>query len=128
MPAQPRTTAVQLRLAHFLGRVVREGGAWSVVHQGEPIVIHVPREDVLPLWSSEVAARAAQRRGWPQLATGELSLCTLVHELLPSSQEHRISIGICGSTRSEEIITIPADWLERALRAGIETGWRTALD
>jgi len=49
MPVHQQPTAVQLRLAYFLLRVVRAGGAWSVVYQGEPSVIHAPKEDILPL-------------------------------------------------------------------------------
>lgn len=125
----PQPTAVQLQIAHFLCEVVRASAAWSVFHDGEPIVIHAEREDILLLWSSPESARFHQRRSWPRLATGEIPLGGLLTHFLPTAHEHRIAIGIGGSKRGDPVVTIPADWLERALRAGLETGWRpTAPD
>jgi hypothetical protein len=117
-------TSAQLQIARFLRDVVRASAAWCIVHRDEPIVIHAPREDILPLWSCPEVARGSQRRGWPQLAVGELSLCELITHYLPTSHEMGISIGLRVSADDEHVVTIPADWLERALRAGIETGWR----
>lgn len=119
----PPPTPVQLRIARFLCDVVRASGAWTILSGEEPIVVRAPNEDILLLWPRREDAARAQRSGWPMLTIGRIDVGTLVEELLPALHRDGVVIGLGSSLRQDALVTLPPEWLERALRAGIERGW-----
>ena len=115
-------THEQFALAIFLHDVVRADAAFALRNRDEICVIH-GSETILPLWSSERAARRVQRRCWSELRTVGVSIAELLAQHLPRARGDGVAIGI-GIEPDEGLVTIPAEWLERALRAGIERAWR----
>jgi hypothetical protein len=105
----------QFTLALFLREVIRSETAWTFCNDREICVVHTPAETVLVLCSSQRVARYVQRRVRQRLAVTSLSLDELLEHCLPPAREAVVSIGICVE-KGADIVTVPAAWIEKALR------------
>jgi hypothetical protein len=116
-------TPVQFFLTLFLCEVVGAKRAFGIGDAAELSVLRDGTKTFFPVWSSRSVARRAKRRSWPHLRVIEIPLDELML-LVQRAVFEDIEIGIGDAVDELGIITIPAEWLERALRAGIERRWR----
>ncbi|MBM4385235.1 MAG: DUF2750 domain-containing protein [Deltaproteobacteria bacterium] len=118
-----RLTPVQFFLSLFLLEVVGAKRAFTLSLDGDLRVLHDQGETIFPLWSSRSTARRARRKSWPHLRLTEIPLDDLML-LMQRAIAEDVVIGIGDAMEDLGLFWIPADWLERALRAGIERRWR----
>jgi hypothetical protein len=116
-------TPVQFFLTLFLVEVVGKERAFTIGADGNPRVLRDANSTFFPLWSMRSVALRAIRKSWPHLRIVEIALDDLML-LVQRANAEDIDIGIGDAPEDLGMFTIPAEWLERALRAGIERKWR----
>jgi hypothetical protein len=95
--------------------VIGSETAWTFSDGRELCVVHTPAETVLVLCTSRQVARRIQRRVGRPLQVMSLSIDDLLEHTLAPAEREGVAIGVCVEWM-DDIVTVPATWIARALR------------
>ncbi|SHG90307.1 DUF2750 domain-containing protein [Ferrimonas marina] len=90
-------STIQPEIQRFVDAVTEQGQIWVLSTEGEYVVcdsVEFEQTDVMPLFSSEQAAKALCQEDWSEYEAKAVSVDDFFEQWLPSLDEDKVMVGL----------------------------------